>query len=123
MGQVAVSSLVVNSTVASVSPWLQGATSSCSAAMGPRTSRPRTPPSSCRSASPRTDVIVEIIPYRATGSDGLVVGLYQDLVDGDHVVVLGERVDNRRGNVLGIEDTSATPGFLSRPQKPYSSML
>ena len=55
-------------------------------------------------------------------SDGLVAGLDQDLVDG-HVVVLGERVDNRRGNVFGIEDTSATPGFLSRPQKPYSSML
>jgi hypothetical protein len=50
------------------------------------------------------------------------VGLYQDLVDG-HVVVLGERVDNRRGNVFGIEDTSATPGFLSRPPKAYSSML
>src|SRR5215212_5731164 len=102
MGQFAVSSLVVNSTVASVSPWLQGTTSSCSAPMGPRTSRPSTPPSSCRSASPRTDVIVEIIPHRATGSDGLVAGLDQDLVDG-HVVGLGERVDDRRGNVFGIQ--------------------
>jgi hypothetical protein len=41
------------------------------------------------------------------GSDGLVAGLDQDLVD-CHVVGLGERVDDRRGNVFGIEDTSAT---------------
>src|SRR5215218_946013 len=104
MGQVAVSSLVVNSTVASVSPWLQGTTSSCSAAMGPRTSRPSTPPSSSRTTSPRTDVIVGIIPHRAMGSDGLVAGLDQDFVDG-HVIGLGERVDDRRGNVFGIDYT------------------
>jgi hypothetical protein len=41
------------------------------------------------------------------GSDGLVAGLDQDFVDG-HVIGLGERVDDRRGNVFGIDYTSAT---------------
>jgi hypothetical protein len=36
------------------------------------------------------------------GSDRLVTGLYQNLVDGN-VLGLKERVDDRRGNVFGIQ--------------------
>src|SRR5215210_1722380 len=107
MGQVAVSSLVVNSTTASVSPWLHGTTSSCSAPIGPRASRPSTLLSSCRTASPRTDGIFRwdhtILADLAAGSDGLVAGLHQDLVY-RYVLGLPERVNDRSGDIIGVQN-------------------